>query len=157
MAVPGSSGELQVPGFVCGTCGAVFHHLPDACLVCAGSVLPRGAGGAPALAHLENKRRRVLYRLVGAWLVILCGIVIFTARRDPTLGHAGRMVYPDEAALERVRHGETTEALVPGRTFRLMKSDRIEKVDGPGAAEPDEMWIRVISGPHSGRTGVLIW
>jgi hypothetical protein len=107
--------------------------------------------------ELDNRRRRILYGVVGVWILVLGGVVTWTELDDPTKGHAGRMVYPSEPALETVRHGEPADPLNAARTFRLAKSDRIEKVGGLPEAVPDEVWIRVKSGPHAGRTGVIVW
>ncbi len=156
MAVPGSGGELQAPRFVCDSCGALFHHVPEACPVCAGKTLRRFGVSPAANAQLDRERRRILYGFVGAWILLLGAVVANTALNDPTSGHAGRMVYPSERALENFRRGGPVEPLNAARLFRLTRSDRIEKVGGLPEAAPDEVWIRIGS-PHAGRTGVIIW
>jgi hypothetical protein len=157
MAVPGSAGELQSPRFVCDTCGALFHHVPEACPVCAGKVSPR-SGTAPTLdARVERRRQRILYAFVAGWILLLAAFVAHTALDDPSKGHAGRNVYPSELALQNFRHGGPADPVNTARIFRLTRSDRIEKVGGPPEAVASDVWIRVTSGPHAGRTGVIVW
>ena len=157
MAVPGSGGELQPPNFVCETCGALFHHVPEACPVCSGNVgLRAGMGPAPD-PQLDRRRRHILYGFVGVWILILGSVVAYTALDDPTEGHAGQMVYPSELALESSRHGGLADAASSPRLFRLTRRDRIEKVGGPPEAVASDVWIRVTSGPHAGRMGVIVW
>jgi hypothetical protein len=156
MAVPGSGGELQTPRFVCDTCGALFHHVPERCLVCSAKAgVQTGIGSVPE-RKLDRRRRRILYKFVGAWALVLGAVVAYTAFDDPTRGHAGRMVYPSESALQSFRHGGPADPVNSLRFFRLTRSDRIEKSEGP-AEVPGDVWIRVTSGPHAGRTGVIAW
>ncbi len=155
MAVPGSAAELQPPQFVCESCGALFHHVPDRCGICQGSVIPRP--GATTDAPLDRRRRRILITSLALWTLVLVLAVARVAFYDPAQGRAGRIVYPSEAMLESVRHGEPQDAAAIVRTFRLSRRDRIERVAGPAAANPDDVWIHIKSGPHAGRTGVISW
>lgn len=157
MAVPGSASELQAPRFVCNSCGALFHHTPDACPICTGVVLPRVREVAAPHPHLDARRRRIVYGIVGGWLLLLVIVVAVTALRDPTLGHAGRTVYPNEEAVASSRLGAKPDQNGPLRTFRLSKADHIEKIGGPPGPVPTDVWIRITSGPHAGRTGVIAW
>jgi hypothetical protein len=105
----------------------------------------------------ERRRVRLLYTWLAVWVLALGGAVAFTIGYDPTAGHAGRVVYGDESLLESAGR-EALIKLIPGnQTFRLSKSDRVERMNNLPTRSPGNAWIRVTSGPHAGRSGVVVW
>jgi hypothetical protein len=98
-----------------------------------------------------------MYAFLSAWVLILGGTVAFTMFNDPSNGHAGRWVFPDEPDLESFERHEPVEIVPGARPFRLEKSDRVEKMNGLATHMPFRAWILVKSGPHAGRSGVMDW
>jgi hypothetical protein len=98
-----------------------------------------------------RRRERGMYIALGVWALLIGSVVAFMNFNDPAHGHAGALVCPDEASLE--------DDNLPARgIFHISKSDRIERMDGGAPLDrPNHVWIRVIDGPHAGRTGVITW
>jgi hypothetical protein len=90
------------------------------------------------------------------WVVIMAAMVLFVATDDPTKGHAGRLVYSDESAFD-TQPATTWQRGPSGRVFRLAKTDRVVRMTELSTRSPQRAWIRIASGPHAGRSGVIIW
>ena len=91
-----------------------------------------------------------MYFWLGSWVLLLLAVVAYTKLSDPTSGHAGHLVFPDEVTLE------TPDAPLRG-AFRLAKDDHIERMTAVPAHTSANAWIRITSGTHQGRSGVIVW
>ena len=91
-----------------------------------------------------------MYAWLGAWVLIMLATVAFLKFGDPTSGHAGHMVFPDEFTLE-------SKPLIVTRTFRIAKDDHIERMNAVPTRSRTNVWIRITAGTHEGRMGVIVW
>jgi hypothetical protein len=90
-------------------------------------------------------------------VLVLGGAVWYTSVYDPTSGHVGRVVFGDEALLEAAGPDAATRLIPGNQSFRVSKNDRIERMPAVPTRSPRNAWIRITSGPHTGRTGVIVW
>lgn len=147
---------------MCAGCGHPSHHQPVFCGGCGLRFRQAEAEATAADRAKERKRVRKMYMILGGWVLGLGGLVAYTAMDDPTGGHAGRIVFPSESAMEAFRRneppaGEPLRAGANARPFRLSKSDRVEKMGSLPMASAAHVWIRITEGPHAGRSGVIDW
>lgn len=91
-----------------------------------------------------------MYGWLGAWVAIMLGAVAFLKLGDPTGGHAGHVVFPDEFTLE-------SKSAAVNRIFRIAKNDRVARMKGLSTRSRSNTWIRITGGTHEGRTGVIVW
>lgn len=91
-----------------------------------------------------------MYGSLGAWILIMVAAVAFLKFGDPTSGHRGHLVFPDEFTLE-------SKSFEVSRTFRVAKDDRIVRMNAVPTRSRSNTWIRITAGTHEGRTGVIVW
>jgi hypothetical protein len=127
------------------------------CTRCGKRLLSADESRAVADPAGERRRVRLLYAWLAVWVIVLVGAVVYTVGYDPTAGHIGRVVYGDETLLETAGR-DASNRLIPGnQTFRLSRSDHVERMKNLTTRSPRNAWIRITSGPHAGRTGVIVW
>ena len=102
------------------------------------------------MVTIEQKRERIMYGWLGAWVLIMLAAVVFMKFGDPTSGHAGHLVFPDERTVE-------LRPVPLGRTFRVAKDDHIVRMNAVPTRSQSNAWIRITAGTHEGRTGVIVW
>lgn len=105
----------------------------------------------------ERRRVRLLYAWLAVWVLVLGGAVLYTVGYDPTEGHVGRVVYGDESLLEAAGKDASIRLMPGNQTFRLSRSDRVERMKNQTTRSPQNAWIRITNGPHAGRVGVVVW
>ena len=142
--------------FVCPSCGFLSSERLLFCARCGKRLHTDEESRAIADPVREKKRVRILYGWLAGWILLLVGAVLYAVAYDPTAGHAGSVVYNDEFILEQAGRDAGIRLLPGNQTFRISKNDRVEKMD-LATRSPKNVWIRITSGPHAGRSGVIVW
>jgi len=149
-----SQSALKPPVFECASCGYRAEKRPAFCPSCRE---PFHQAEDMLDPLLERKKLRRMYSWIGAWILLLGAMGAYAFLADPTQGHAGRMVYADEVMMDSART-PVNGFIQPGRRpFRIAKDDRVVRMPEVPTNSPTRSWIRIASGTHSGRTGVVEW
>ena len=143
----------QPPVYICAACGVRLANRPAFCTQCREPFHQAPWSVDPLL---ERKKVRTMYSSVAAWVLLLFGMGVFAWQNDPTQGHAGAPVFADEIMMDSPAQ---TRGFVPAgrRTFRIAKDDRIVRIPDVPTNSPKRVWIRIASGTHVGRTGIIDW
>jgi len=147
-----SATASRPPVYQCAACGFRTASRPAFCTSCR-EPFHQAEHMMDRLVERKNERR--MYSWLATWILILCSMGAYAWLYDPTLGHAGRLVYADETMMDSRTPNDTA---FPGRRpFRIAKDDRVVRMPEVPTKSPSRAWIRIASGTHSGRTGVVDW
>lgn len=146
-----SDTALSAPIYICDSCSFRSGDRPAFCPNCKEPFRQREGSQDPLIEH---RNLRVMYSWFAVWVMILGGAGLYAFMDDPTAGHFGRVVYPDESVMD----SRNPSSDIPGRrTFRIAKDDRVVKIPDVPTKSPARVWVRITTGTHAGRSGVVIW
>jgi RNA polymerase subunit RPABC4/transcription elongation factor Spt4 len=148
-----SATAAKPPIYACASCGARYDHRPAFCPKCRE---PFHQAPWTIDRLVESKKVRTMYSSIAAWILLLGAMGVYASMNDPAQGHAGRYVYADEVMMDSPGQAR---GFVPAqrRAFRVAKDDHLVRMPEIPTNSPNRVWIRITSGTHVGRTGVMEW